>query len=63
MDVIGVAEVSVKLVGSRAKGQLVARCSEDTTRCSGGAAQRHSLGPCHSKGAAVVVGEDATTMT
>ena len=63
MDVIGVAEVSVKLVVSRAEGQLVARCSDEATRYSGGAAQRNGLGTCHSKGAAVVVEEDATAMT
>ena len=55
--------MSGKLVVSRAEGQLVARCSDDATRCSGGAAYRHSLGTCHSKGAAVVVEEDVTTIT
>jgi hypothetical protein len=33
------------------------------SRGSGGAAHRNGLGTCHSKGAAVVVEEDATTMT
>ena len=42
---------------------MVARCSDEATRCSGGAAQRHSLGTCQCKGAAVVVEEDATTIT
>ena len=36
---------------------------DKATRCSGGAAHRNGLGTCHSKGAAVVVEEDATTMT
>ena len=38
------AEKSGKLAVLRAEGQLVARCSDDATRCSRGAAQRHSLG-------------------
>jgi hypothetical protein len=58
-----VAEVPVKLVGIRAGGLLILRCGNEATRCSGGAAHRNGLGTCHSKGAAVVVGKDATTMT
>jgi hypothetical protein len=46
----------------KAEWRLVARCSDEATRCSEGAAQRHSLGTCHSKGAAVVLEEDAVTM-
>jgi hypothetical protein len=42
---------------------LILRCGNEATRCSGGAAHRNGLGTCHSKGAAVVVEEDATTMT
>jgi hypothetical protein len=55
--------MSVTLVGIRAVGLLIARCGNEATRCSGGAAHRHGLGTCHSKGAAIVVEEDATTMT
>jgi hypothetical protein len=55
--------MSVTLVGIIAVGLLIARCGNEATRCSGGAAHRHGLGTCHSKGAAVVVEEDATTMT
>jgi hypothetical protein len=62
-DVTKVAEVPVKLVGIRAGGLLILRCGNEATRCSGGAAHRNGLGTCHSKGAAVVVEEDATTMT
>jgi hypothetical protein len=58
-----VAEVPVKLVGIKAEGLLVARCGNEATRCRGGATHRNGLGTCHSKGAAVVVEEDATTMT
>ena len=57
------AEVPFKHMGIKAKGRLVARCGDEATRCSGGDAYRHSLGTCHSKGAAVVVEEDATAMT
>ena len=56
-------EISVRLVGIKAEGLLVARCGNEATRCSGGAAHRNGLGTCHSKGAAVVVEEDATTVT
>jgi hypothetical protein len=42
---------------------LILRCGNESTNCSGGAAHRNCLGTCHSKGAAVVVEEDATTMT
>ena len=55
--------MSVTLVGIIAVGLLIARCGNEATRCSGGAAHRHGLGTCHSKGAAIVVEEDATTMT
>jgi len=58
-----VAEVPVKHVGIKAKGLLVARCGDEATRCRGGATHRNGLGTCHSKGAAVVLEEDATTMT
>ena len=58
-----VAEVPVKHVGIKAKGLLVARCGDEATRCRGGATHRNGLGTCHSKGAAVVVEEDATAMT
>jgi hypothetical protein len=44
-------------------GLLIARCGNEATRCSGGAAHHHGLGTCHSKGAAIVVEEEATTMT
>ena len=57
------AEVPVKLVGIIAEGLLVARCGNEATRCRGGATHRNGLGTCHSKGAAVVLEEDATTMT
>ena len=57
------AKVPVKHVGIRAKGLLVARCGDEATRCRGGATHRNGLGTCHSKGAAVVVEEDATAMT
>ena len=62
-DVVGVAEMSVNLVVIQVLGPLVARCSDEATRGGGGASQRHSLGTCHPKGAAVVVEEDATAMT
>jgi hypothetical protein len=55
--------MSVTLVGIRAVGLLIARCGNEATRCSGGAAHRHGLGTCHSKGAAIVVEGDATTLT
>ena len=55
--------MSVTLVGIIAVGLLIARCGNEATRCGGGAAHRHGLGTCHSKGAAIVVEEDATTMT
>ena len=42
---------------------MIVRCGNEATRCSGGAAHRNGLGTCHSKGAAIVVEEDATTMT
>jgi hypothetical protein len=58
-----VAEVPVKLVGIRAGGLLILRCGNEATRGSGGAAHRNGLGTSHSKGAAVVVEEDATMMT
>ena len=59
-----VAEIPVELVRIKAKGLLVARCGDEATCCSsGGAAHRNGLGTCHSKGAAVVVEEDATTVT
>ena len=57
------AEVPVKHVGIRAKGLLVARCGNEATRCPGVATHRNGLGTCHSKGALVVVEEDATVMT
>ena len=57
------AEVPVKLVGIKPKGLLVARCDNEATRCRGDATHRKRLGTCHSKGAAVVVEEDVTTMT
>ena len=55
--------MSVTLVRIIAVGLLIARCGNEATRCSGGAAHRHGLGTCHSKGAAIFVEEDATTMT
>ena len=55
--------MSVTLVEIIAVGLLIARCGIEATRCSGGAAHRHGLGTCNSKGAAIVVEEDATTMT
>jgi hypothetical protein len=58
-----VAEVPVKHVGIKAKGLLVARCGDEATRCRGGVTHGNGLGTCHSKGAAVVVEEDATAMT
>ena len=57
------AEVPVKHVGIKSKGLLVARCVDEATRCRGGATHRNGLGTCHSKGASVVVEEDATAMT
>jgi hypothetical protein len=45
--------MSVTLVGIRAVGLLIAKCGNEATRCSGGAAHRHGLGTCHSKGAAI----------
>ncbi len=57
------AEVPVKHVGIKAKGLLVARCGDEAPRCRGGATHRNGLGTCHSKGASVVVEEDATAMT
>ena len=53
----------VTLVGIIAVGLLIARCGNEATRCSGGAAHRKRLGTCHSKGAAIDVEEDTTTMT
>ena len=55
--------MSVTLVGIIAVGLLIARCGNEATRCIRGAAHRHGLDTCHSKGAAIVVEEDATTMT
>ena len=49
--------------GAAKRQRAVVGCSEEATRCSWGAAQRHTLGTCHCKVAAVVVDEDATTMT
>ena len=57
------AEVPVKLVGIKAEGLLVARCGNEATRCRGGATHRNGLGTCHSKGASMVVEEDATAVT
>ena len=57
------AEVPFKHVGIKAKGRLVARCGDEATRCRGGATHRNGLRTCHSKGASVVVKEDATAMT
>ena len=55
--------MSVTLVGITAVGLLIARYGNEATRCRGGATHRNGLGTCHSKGAAVVVEEDATAMT
>ncbi len=57
------AEVPVKHVGIKVKGLLVARCGDEATRCRGGDTHRNGLGTCHSKGASVVVEEDAKAMT
>ncbi len=55
--------MSVTLVRIIAVGLLIARCGNEATRCRGGAAHRNGLGTCHSKGAAIDVEEDTTTMT
>ena len=57
------AEVSIEHVGVKAKGLLIARCGDEATRCRGGATHGNGLGTCHSKGASMVVEEDATAVT
>ena len=57
------AEVAIKHVGIKAKGLLVARCGGEAMRGRGGATHRNGLGTCHSKGASMVVEEDATAVT
>ena len=63
MDVTELDEMSVTLMGIIAVGLLIARCGNEATRCIRGAAHRHGLDTCHSKGAAIVLEEDATTIT
>jgi hypothetical protein len=58
--VVKVAEVPIERVGVKAKGLLIARCGDEATRCRGGATHGNGLGTCHSKGASMVVEEDAT---
>jgi hypothetical protein len=58
-----VAEVPIERVGVKAKGLLIARCGDEAPRCRGGATHGNGLGTCHSKGASMVVEEDATAVT
>jgi hypothetical protein len=58
-----VAEVPIERVGVKAKGRLIARCGDEAPRCRGGATHGNGLGTCHSKGASMVVEEDATAVT
>ena len=57
------AEVPIERVGVKAKGLLIARCGDEAPRCRGGATHGNGLGTCHSKGASMVVEEDATAVT
>ena len=57
------AEVPIERVGVKAKGMLIARCGDEAPRCRGGATHGNGLGTCHSKGASMVVEEDATAVT
>ena len=57
------AEVPIERVGFKAKGLLIARCGDEAPRCRGGATHGNGLGTCHSKGASMVVEEDATAVT
>ncbi len=56
------AEVPIERVGVKVKGLLIARCVDEAPRCRGGATHGNGLGTCHSKGASMVVEEDATAM-
>ena len=57
------AEVPIERVGVKAKGRLIARCGDEAPRCRGGSTHGNGLGTCHSKGASMVVEEDATAVT
>ncbi len=57
------AEVLIEHVGVKSKGLLIARCGNEATRCRGGDTHGNGLGTCHSKGASMVVEEDAMTVT
>jgi hypothetical protein len=58
-----VAEVPIERVGVKAKGLLIARCGDEAPRCRRGATHGNGLGTCHSKGASMVVEQDATAVT
>ncbi len=57
------AEVPIERVGVKSKGLLIARCGDEAPRCRGGATHGNGLGTCHSKGASMVVEEDAMAVT